>query len=218
VTQPQPHHPAGASVPGGAGAADHNPLHRPAGLELDALGTGDEVAREEQERHQHLPRVFRLLDTVLKTVMVVLLVVLLGAVGANVFGRFVLNRSLPATDELARFLFIWVIFLGAALAHLHNEHIAVTLFVERLPKPLQRAVVVLQELIILVVVLFLLIGAQQVLVLSPGSSPLLDVPLRLISFSVPFSAAIMGLISLYRIGVALRRPVEVSGSPVGSRG
>lgn len=211
MTQPDPHDPAGGSTPGGAGAPDHSSLHRPQGLELDALGTGDEVAREEQERHDQLPRVFRLLDTVLKIVMVVLLVVLLVAVGANVFGRFVLNQSLPATAEMARFLFIWVIFIGAALAHLHNEHIAVTLFVERLPRPLQRAVVVLQEVVILVVVLFLLIGAQQVLVLSPGSSPLLNVPLRLISFSVPFSAALMGLISLYRIGVALRRPVDIAG-------
>lgn len=218
MTQSDPHDPAGGTTPGGAGAREGNSVHRPTGLELDALGTGDEVAREEQERHAHLPRVFRLLDTVLKVVMVVLLVVLLVAVGANVFGRFVLNQSLPATAEMARFLFIWVIFLGAALAHLHNEHIAVTLFVERLPRSVQRVVVVLQEIVILVVVLFLLIGAQQVLVLSPGTSPLLNVPLRLISFSVPFSAAIMGAISLYRIGVALRRPVEISGPTAGTRG
>ena len=198
--------PHGRGVEPGPGS-----VHRPMGLELDGLGTGDEVAREEQERHDHLPRFFRILDSVLKTVMVAMLVVLLVAVGANVFGRFVLNSSLPATDELSRFLFIWVIFLGAALAHLHNEHIAVTLFVERMPRALQRWVVVLQEVIILVVIVALLVGAQQVLVLSPGSSPLLNVPLRLISFSVPFSAAVMGLITVYRIAVALRPSTRREG-------
>lgn len=210
MNQSAPRPPVG-DTPGGAGARDINPAHRPSGLELDALGTGDEVRREEQAAHDRLPRVFRLLDTVLKVVMVALLVVLLGAVGANVFGRFVLNRSLPATDELARFLFIWVIFIGAALAHLHNEHIAVTLFVEKLPPSLQRIVVVVQEVIIVVVMVFLLIGAQRVLSLSPGTSALLNVPLRLISFSVPFSAALIGVISLYRIGVALRGPVQIVG-------
>ena len=179
-------------------------VHRPMGLELDALDTADRIAEEERERHAGLPLVFRLIDTVVKSVMVVLLVVLIVAVGVNVFGRFVLNQSLPASAELARFLFIWVIFLGAALAHLHREHIAVTLFVERMPRAVQRWVVVLQELVILVVVVALLLSAREVMAVAPGSSPLLDIPLQLINFSVPFAAALMGLITVYRIAVAVR--------------
>lgn len=178
--------------------------HRPAGLELEALEDVETVAEQEREWHQRLPLFFRVVDTVVKTVMVVLLVVLVVAVGANVFGRFVLNQSLAGSDELARFLFIWVIFLGAALAHLHNEHIAVTVFVERLPRALQRWAVVLQELIILLVVVALLLSAREVMATSPGSSALLGVPLTLVNFSVPFCAGLMGIITLYRIAVALR--------------
>jgi TRAP-type C4-dicarboxylate transport system permease small subunit len=177
---------------------------RPMGLELGTLGTGDAVAAEEQERREDLPRVFLWVDTVLKAVMVALLVVLIIAVGVNVFGRFVLNQSLAGTDELSRFLFIWVIFLGAALAHLHREHIAVTLFVERMPQGLQRAAVVLQELVILTVVVALLLSARQVIAISPGSSPLLDVPLTWINASVPFAAVVMGVVTLQRLAVALR--------------
>lgn len=178
--------------------------HRPTGMELDALEDAGLIAAQEREWHEHLPVLFRVIDTVVKTVMVVLLVALLIAVGANVFGRFVLNASLPASAELARFLFIWVIFLGAALAHLHNEHIAVSLVTDRLSTSTRRWFTVLQELIILIVVVALLLSAVQVMSISPGTSALLNVPLAVVNFSVPFSAALMGIITVYRIAVALR--------------
>ena len=178
--------------------------HRPMGLELEGLGTAHLVAEEEKRLHRSLPMFFRVIDAVVKTVMVVLLVVLIGAVGVNVFGRFVLDQSMPGSDELSRFLFIWVIFLGAALAHLHNEHIAVSLLVERLPRRAQRVMVVVQELVILAVLVALLISASELMAISPGDSPLLKVPLQLINFSVPLSAALMSLVTVYRIAVALR--------------
>lgn len=181
--------------------------HRPMGMEAEALNP-QQAAAAEAEWYGDLPPFFRVIDTVVKTLMVIFLVVLLFAVGANVFGRFVLNTSLPASAELARFLFIWVIFLGAALAHLHNEHIAVTLFVERLSPSVQRWMVVLQELIILVVVVALLLSARQVMSIDPGTSALLDVPLQWVNFSVPFSAGLMALITIYRIAVALRSSPE----------
>ncbi|CAN5525970.1 hypothetical protein BH23ACT6_BH23ACT6_15740 [soil metagenome] len=179
--------------------------HRPMGMDSDSYDP-QQAAAEEEEWYGDLLPFFRVIDTVVKTVMVILLVVLIFAVGTNVFGRFVLNTSMPGSSELSRFLFIWVIFLGAALAHLHNEHIAVTLFVERLSPSVQRWVVVLQELIILVVVGALLISSWQVLSIDPGTSPLLGVPLLWVNVAVPFSAGLMAVITLYRIAGALRSP------------
>lgn len=186
---------------------------RPAGftdprveLELSALDHHqlEEQEKAEHEWHEHLPLAFRIIDTIVKTVMVVLLVALILAVGANVFGRYVLGDSIAGSDEMARYLFIWVIFLGAALAHLHREHIAVELVVDRLPARWQRVVTIVQEVIVLVVVAALLYSATSVLAISAGSSALLNVPLWLVNVSVPICAGLMALITLYRIVVALR--------------
>ena len=100
---------------------------------LGEAGSPEEFAVQDRQRLQSLPALFRFLDTSLKSLMVVLLVVLIVAVGANVFGRFVLDKSLAVSDELARLLFVWVIFLGAGLAHLHREHIVVNTLLEKLP-------------------------------------------------------------------------------------
>ena len=197
--------------PEGATSPAADAAQRPRGLELDALGDGEDVAAREREHLRQLPAAFRVIDTVLKTVMAVLLVVLVVAVGVNVFGRFVLNQSLAGSDELARFLFIWVIFLGAALAHLHNEHIAVGILVDRLPGSARRWFVVVQELVILAVVVALLVGATEVMSIDPGTSALLDVPLQLINFSVPFCAGLMGIITLYRLAVALKPSPDSKG-------
>lgn len=176
---------------------------------LEAVPAGEAAAAERAARHA-MPRLFRALDDVLKTVMVVMLVVLIVAVTANVFGRFLLNRSLASSDELSRFLFIWVIFLGAALAHLHREHIAVDLVVKRLPPALARPAVVLQELLIGVVLVALLVSARQVFAVDSGVSPLLRVPLSWIDASVPLCALVMLLVTVHRIAAACRpvRPAE----------
>jgi TRAP-type C4-dicarboxylate transport system permease small subunit len=173
------------------------------GTTLDVGNTEEFIARD-REVVGTLPVFFRVLDTVLTVVMVVLLSVLVVSVGANVFGRFVLDNSLAISDELARFLFVWVIFLGAALAHLHREHIAVDLLVAKLPASLQRAAAVVQELLVLVLMVALLVGAREVLATAPGKFPLLGLPYNWMNIAVPTSAVVMGLVTVYRIAVAVR--------------
>jgi TRAP-type C4-dicarboxylate transport system permease small subunit len=173
------------------------------GTSLD-VGTTEDFVRRDRETLSALPVFFRVLDSTLKTVMVAMLAVLVVSVGANVFGRFVLDQSLAFSDELARFLFIWVIFLGAALAHLHREHISVDLFVLRLPARLQSVVTVVQELLILGLMVALLLSARQVLGTAPGKFPLLGLPYNWMNVAVPVCAVIMGTVTVYRIASALR--------------
>lgn len=49
----------------------------------------------------------------------------------QVFSRFVLDSPSPYTEELARFLLIWVALLGAAYAVRLKIHLAVDVFTER---------------------------------------------------------------------------------------
>jgi TRAP-type C4-dicarboxylate transport system permease small subunit len=167
------------------------------------VGVIEEFVQRDKETLAALPVFFRVLDLTFKTVMVAMLAVLVVSVGTNVFGRFILDNSLAVSDQLARFLFVWVIFLGAALAHLHREHIEVDFLVQRVPPAARRALVVVQELLILVLVVALLLGAREVLATSPGDMPLLGVPYNWMNFSVPVSAVVIGLVSLYRLAVVL---------------
>ncbi|MBA2692910.1 MAG: TRAP transporter small permease [Rubrobacter sp.] len=157
-----------------------------------------EAARAEERAEAELPLFFRIIDVAFKTLLVVLLVVLIFAVGANVAGRYLFNFSLAWADELSRFLFIWIIFIGAALAYFRGEHISVDFLVEKLPERLALAVAIFKNLIIFVILIVILWGAWQVIATSPGSSALLGVPLNWINVSVPIAAGLMLTMCAYQ--------------------
>ena len=51
---------------------------------------------------------------------------------AAVICRYVFNSSLTWSEELTRYMFIWVVFLGAAIGVRERTHIAVDIFADRL--------------------------------------------------------------------------------------
>ena len=57
----------------------------------------------------------------------VLLSVLMIMIMVQVFCRYILLFSFSWNEELARFVFIWLVYLGVSLGAKHNEHIRVSI-------------------------------------------------------------------------------------------
>ncbi|MDR1514618.1 MAG: TRAP transporter small permease [Synergistaceae bacterium] len=55
----------------------------------------------------------------------------------GVFTRWVINYSLAFTEELTVYFFVWIVFLGSALAFRDNYHMRVTMFLGLFPKPVR---------------------------------------------------------------------------------
>lgn len=115
----------------------------------------------------------------------------------QVFSRYILNAPSTFTDELARFLLIWVSLLGAAYYSGQNMHIAINVLPDRL-SPANR--VKLQILIRILIILFVLC----VLVIGGGTlvyttftflqiTPSLQIPMALVYLIGPIS----GLLIIY---------------------
>lgn len=71
----------------------------------------------------------RLEDLFLVALFMAALIVLSAQLGS----RYFLNYQFPWTEELARFLFTWIVFMGAANVMRHSGLIAVTLLPDMLP-------------------------------------------------------------------------------------
>lgn len=67
-------------------------------------------------------------------------------VAVQVFSRYALNYSLFWSEELARFLLIWLSFLGATVAYFHGAHPGVDSLVRRLPARMKTAALLLSYL------------------------------------------------------------------------
>lgn len=55
-------------------------------------------------------------------------------VAAGVFWRYALNDSLAWSEELAKYLMVWLVFLGAPIAMRMSDHVAVAIFPNFFPK------------------------------------------------------------------------------------
>jgi TRAP-type C4-dicarboxylate transport system permease small subunit len=74
----------------------------------------------------------RLVDQVLGAVLTFIMAVMVVNVVWQVFTRFVLGAPSSYTEELARYLLIWVSLLGAAYAAGKRMHLAIDVFTARL--------------------------------------------------------------------------------------
>lgn len=164
------------------------------------------------------PGLFRWLTLVMEYLIGAILMALIVAVSSNVIGRAVFNHSLPWVDELARMLFIWLVFMGAAAAFARYEHIAVDALVRRLPFRVAHMLYFLQHLIITGLMLVMIWGGYQVLTRSSGRSAILGVPLSLVSLSLVLCVIFIALVSLWRMWVSVtvmsqshRQPADLSG-------
>lgn len=148
----------------------------------------------------------RFLDWALDQVTLLLLTTLLLVVGAQIFSRYVLNHSLFWSEELARYLFIYLVFLGAAIVLRRDGHIQVSFFVERLSPRLRRGVAVLGDLLLLgfTGIVFTQSVRLAVMVWTVPTAALL-IPWTLVYLGIALGMGAMVLVSLDRLRSHLTR-------------
>jgi TRAP-type C4-dicarboxylate transport system permease small subunit len=81
----------------------------------------------------------RAVSNCVEGLLLVMMVVLCADVFLGVFSRYVLHSTFTWYDEIARLLFVWIVFLGAAVGVRRSGHFRLQLVVDRLPRGLRRA-------------------------------------------------------------------------------
>ena len=80
-----------------------------------------------------MDRLSRLCTHLGETLLWLCMAAMAAVVFAQVFARYVLHNSIPWSEELARFLMIWLGLVGAGAVMRYDTHVAITLLEERLP-------------------------------------------------------------------------------------
>lgn len=75
----------------------------------------------------HRPSGLRALMRPIEAVSAALLVGLIGLVLTSVFWRYALGSPIAAADEIASFMFLWIVMFGAVIAIDRNEHLRLAL-------------------------------------------------------------------------------------------
>ena len=110
----------------------------------------------------------------------------------QVIFRYVLNLPLFWTEELARYCLVWASLLGSAVAVKRGQHIAVTIFVERLPPTLRRGLTIIALISVAAILTIVLWGGIHLVAITRAQiSPALRVSMSVPYLSVPVGAALM---------------------------
>lgn len=125
------------------------------------------------------------------------LLVLMGATMAvvillQVFLRYVVKASLPWSEELARYLMVWIGMLGASQAMHEGRHVGVTLLLDRargLPRRILAGVALLGVFWFLW--LMLTEGARLLLNIWLQRSPAMNLPMVIPYAAIPLGALFM---------------------------
>ena len=133
-------------------------------------------------------RVNRVVEAIVGVSMIVLTIV----VFAQVFYRYVLRDPIPWSAEVARYVFIAVVFLGLSCAYRKGEHIGFTVLLNYVSARLGTLILIfidLSALFLMIVMLFY--GYQGVELAARQISPGIRIPMSLPYAIVPTGSALV---------------------------
>lgn len=141
---------------------------------------------------------------VLEGILAVLITILSCIVFLNVILRYGFQTSILSVDELSRYLFVWLTFIGAIVAFMDNAHVQVTFLVEKLsPKNQRRMSLLTHTLILLLCIALSWGGIQKALQDWSDHSPILGIPVGLMYAACLPTGVAIALIELRRLYILI---------------
>lgn len=118
----------------------------------------------------------------------------------QVFSRYFLGEPSSFTDELARYLMIWIGILGAAYVAGKNKHVAIDFLAKRFSLKIQKRLKVIVNILIILFCFFaMVLGGLRLVYIThilDQYSPALQIPLAWVYLCIPLSGI---LIIYYKI-------------------
>ena len=150
----------------------------------------------------------RLLRT-LEVAVVIFALALIAIVFSSVICRYFLNASLAWSEELSRFLFVWIMLISAVLVNERYGHMQFDYFIEHIPEKAKHIVQMISSLIVAIICVVLIIGGYIITTESMDwLSPALQIPYAAVNciISISFSLLLIQTVKrfVYQIIVFVR--------------
>ena len=139
---------------------------------------------------------------------------LAGVVFTQFFTRYALNNSASWTEEIARYLLIGVVFVGASIGVAKNNHIQVDLLYRYLPAGFARPLAIVVDVVrIVFFATMTVLTVQMMQKMGNYQMTIVDLPMNIVYAVVLFGFVAMTLRSLWVMRVHWRRGYTVLERP-----
>lgn len=152
-----------------------------------------------------------LLDEKLEEMFLVgTLAAMVALIFAQVISRYVFESSLSWSEELARYIHVWQIWIGASLAIRKQEHIKVEAFRNLFNERGRKLIDLLACLLWFIMALFLAIyGTDLVMTIfmRGQSSPAMQIPMWIPYLAIPLGGILMTIRLIQQVYFIFKKPV-----------
>ncbi|AEL27558.1 TRAP transporter small permease [Cyclobacterium marinum] len=135
------------------------------------------------------------LDKVVGVMLMVIMAVMVMNVTWQVFSRYVIQSPSSFTDELSRYLLVWLGMLGAAYVAGQGNHLAIDILPTKLTGEAKRKLLmVINVVIILFVIPVMIMGGTNLVYITfilEQKSATLQLPLAYVYMMIPFSGLLV---------------------------
>lgn len=142
-----------------------------------------------------MKRIRTSVEKIIEWVLISLLGIMVINVLWQVFSRFFTSNPSSFTDELSRYLMIWLGILGAAYVAGKNEHVAIDFFSKKFSASNQKVIAAFVSISISSFAFFaLLIGGSRLVYVTAKLeqfSPSLQIPLAVVYAVIPISGILI---------------------------
>lgn len=150
-----------------------------------------------------LDRIIGAVCRVLEFAIALLLAAMVVLVFGNVVARYGFNSGITLSEELSRWMFIWLTFLGAVIALKERGHLGMDMVVAKLPRAGKKICLVLGQVLMLYIVGLMFKGSwEQAVINADVSAPVSGLPMAIVYVSGLVFSVMAGLIiamDLYRV-------------------
>ena len=151
----------------------------------------------------------RLLSRFVEGLVILGATVIVTIVTIEVILRYIFGLSLIFTEELARYLMVWIVFLGGALAVKDDSHIRINVLVQRLSPRLGRLVRITAHALTMLLLVVLTVEGTKILPQQLDQMCItIDTKMFYFYLAIPVGSILMIIFILPRIRDAISRRPE----------
>lgn len=142
----------------------------------------------------------QLVGKLLEILVVVILSAMSILVFVNVVLRYGFNSSISVTEEVSRYMFVWLAFLGAVLAFSENQHVKVTMLTDKLSPTARNILSVVTDLAMLFCCYLIVDGSWIQFNLNLNNfAPISGLPQGITFLASTVAGVLIGLLIIARI-------------------
>ena len=123
----------------------------------------------------------------------IFLVIMLISVFVQIVSRYILLSPLSWTEELSRFSYVWLTFIGVGFGIKHIDHITMTLFIDKLPVHLQHILRLIVNVLIVAMLIYILPSNTLFAMRVTRVSSALEIPMPFVYMGVIIGLTIAGI-------------------------